>query len=59
MVSRITLAAPCPRCPPPARPADHGHPGAAERLRLLRAVPFGKLLPAPIGREHRRERRTT
>ncbi|MFG1945337.1 hypothetical protein [Nonomuraea sp. NPDC048826] len=28
--------------------ADHGHPGAAERLRVLRAVPFGKLLPAPV-----------
>ncbi|WP_222107565.1 hypothetical protein [[Actinomadura] parvosata] len=28
--------------------ADHGHPQAIERLRALRAVPFGKLLPAPI-----------
>ncbi|MDA0634390.1 hypothetical protein OUY22_13280 [Nonomuraea sp. MCN248] len=28
--------------------ADHGHPGAAERLRALRSVPFGKLLPAPV-----------
>ncbi|MGP3920905.1 hypothetical protein [Nonomuraea sp. 10N515B] len=33
--------------------ADHGHPRATERLRALRAVPFGKLLPAPIGIEHR------
>lgn len=31
--------------------ADHGHPGAAECLRALRAVPFGKLLPAPVGTE--------
>ncbi|KAB8189657.1 hypothetical protein FH608_039425 [Nonomuraea phyllanthi] len=29
--------------------AAHGHARAAERLRVLRAVPFGKLLPAPIG----------
>jgi TPR repeat protein len=28
--------------------ADHGHPHAVERLRALRAVPFGKLLPAPL-----------
>lgn len=28
--------------------ADHGHPQATERLRTLRAVPFGKLLPAPV-----------
>ncbi|WP_344472890.1 hypothetical protein [Nonomuraea monospora] len=28
--------------------ADHGHPQAVERLRALRAVPFGKLLPAPV-----------
>ncbi|WP_157383530.1 hypothetical protein [Nonomuraea coxensis] len=27
--------------------AGRGHPGAAERLRVLRAVPFGKPLPAP------------
>ncbi|MFI7132257.1 hypothetical protein ACIBQ1_41730 [Nonomuraea sp. NPDC050153] len=33
--------------------AEHGHPRAAERLRALRAVPFGKLLPAPIPTEHR------
>ncbi|WP_143043561.1 hypothetical protein [Nonomuraea jiangxiensis] len=33
--------------------ADHGHAGAAERLRALRAVPFGKLLPAPTGTAHR------
>lgn len=26
--------------------AEHGHPLAAERLRALRTVPFGKLLPA-------------
>jgi TPR repeat protein len=31
--------------------ADHGHPRAAERLRALRAVPFGKLLPAPVATE--------
>lgn len=28
--------------------AERGHPHAAERLRALRAVPFGKLLPAPV-----------
>ncbi|MCK2218781.1 hypothetical protein MF672_034045 [Actinomadura sp. ATCC 31491] len=28
--------------------AEHGHPAAGERLRVLRAVPFGKLLPAPL-----------
>ncbi|GAA3228069.1 hypothetical protein [Nonomuraea helvata] len=33
--------------------AGHGHPRAVERLRALRVVPFGKLLPAPIGTEHR------
>ncbi|TMR99625.1 hypothetical protein [Nonomuraea basaltis] len=33
--------------------ADDGHPRANERLRALRAVPFGKLLPAPIGTEQR------
>ncbi|MFC4122573.1 hypothetical protein [Nonomuraea zeae] len=33
--------------------ADHGHPRATERLRTLRAVPFGKLLPAPVGTELR------
>ncbi|MEV0612591.1 hypothetical protein AB0I81_04635 [Nonomuraea sp. NPDC050404] len=33
--------------------ADHGHVQAAERLRVLRAIPFGKLLPAPIGIERR------
>ncbi|MFC4009087.1 hypothetical protein ACFOY2_17780 [Nonomuraea purpurea] len=33
--------------------ADHGHPRAAERLRVLRAVPFGKLLPAPVTTERR------
>ncbi|MFI7448706.1 hypothetical protein ACIBQX_14515 [Nonomuraea sp. NPDC049714] len=35
--------------------ADRGHPRAAECLRALRAVPFGKLLPAPVGTEHRPE----
>ena len=33
--------------------AGHRHPHATERLRALRAVPFGKLLPAPVGTEHR------
>ncbi|NRQ33679.1 hypothetical protein HII36_17740 [Nonomuraea sp. NN258] len=32
--------------------ARHGHPYATERLRALRAVPFGKLLPAPVGIEY-------
>ncbi|MEV0381569.1 hypothetical protein [Nonomuraea sp. NPDC050643] len=36
--------------------ADHGHPRAVERLRALRAVPFGKPLPAPTGAEHRPDR---
>ncbi|MFC5825899.1 hypothetical protein [Nonomuraea insulae] len=31
--------------------AERGHPRAAERLRVLRAVPFGKLLPAPVATE--------
>lgn len=38
--------------------ADHGHPRAAERLRALRAVPFGKLLPAPVGIRRRPGSRT-
>jgi hypothetical protein len=33
--------------------ADRGHPRAAERLRVLRGVPFGKPLPAPVTTEHR------
>ncbi|WP_156326004.1 hypothetical protein [Nonomuraea sp. SBT364] len=33
--------------------ARHGHPHATERLRVLRAVPFGKLLPAPVGSDRR------
>ncbi|WP_336204528.1 hypothetical protein [Nonomuraea sp. LPB2021202275-12-8] len=31
--------------------ADHGHPSAAERLRALRTVPFGKRLPAPVAEQ--------
>ncbi|MEV4800589.1 hypothetical protein AB0K18_11290 [Nonomuraea sp. NPDC049421] len=31
--------------------ADRGHPQARERLRVLRNVPFGKLLPAPVSTE--------
>ncbi|MEV4837372.1 hypothetical protein AB0K05_22805 [Nonomuraea sp. NPDC049486] len=33
--------------------AGHGHLRAAERLRAMRAVPFGKLLPAPLPTDHR------
>lgn len=33
--------------------ADHGHPRAVERLRALRAGPYGKPLPAPIQTEPR------
>ncbi|MFB4287346.1 hypothetical protein ACBI99_06890 [Nonomuraea sp. ATR24] len=33
--------------------ARHGHRPAAQRLRVMRALPFGKLLPAPVGGEVR------